>query len=82
MPTFLVEAYVPATLDLADVEARARGAAEALMRQGVVVDYLRPIFVPGDETCFHLVKSVSESGVRELIREASLSFIRIAEARP
>jgi hypothetical protein len=82
MPTFLVEAYAPAALDLAVVEARARAAAAAMADEGVVVDYVRPILVPRDETCFHLIESGSEADVIELIRRASLSFIRIAETRP
>jgi hypothetical protein len=80
--TFLVEAFAPAELDLTEVEARARAAATALASEGVAVDYVRPILVPGDETCFHLIESGSEAGVVELIRRAALSFIRIAEARP
>jgi hypothetical protein len=82
MTTFLVEAFAPAELDITEVEARARAAAAAMADEGVVVDYVRPILVPGDETCFHLIESRSEAGVIELIRRASLSFIRIAEARP
>jgi hypothetical protein len=82
MTTFLVEAYAPAGLDLTEVEARARAAAAAMADEGVVVDYVRPILVPGDETCFHLIESGSEAGVVELIRRAALSFIRIVEARP
>jgi hypothetical protein len=82
MKMFLVEAYAPAALDLAEVEARARAAAAALAGEGISVHYVRPILVPGDETCFHLIESGSEAGVVELIRRAALSFIRIAEARP
>ena len=82
MPTFLVEAYAPPAVDVADVEARAREAAAALSDEGVAVTYVRPILVRRDETCFHLIESVSETGVLELIRRASLSFIRIAEAQP
>ncbi|HJR88067.1 MAG TPA: hypothetical protein VJ930_10475 [Acidimicrobiia bacterium] len=82
MTTYLVEAYAPAGLDLSEVEARAQAAATAMADEGVVVEYVRPIFVPGDETCFHLIEGRSEAGVIELIRRASLSFIRITETRP
>jgi hypothetical protein len=82
MTTFLVEAYAPAALDLTEVVARARAAAAAMTDEGVVVDYVRPILVPGDETCFHLIESRSEAAVVELIGRASLSFIRITETRP
>jgi hypothetical protein len=80
--TFLVEAYAPAGVDLAEVEARAQAAAAALAGDGIAVHYVRPILVPGDETCFHLIESGSEAGVVELIRRAALSFIRIVETRP
>jgi hypothetical protein len=82
MTTFLVEAHAPAGLDLTEVEERARAAASAMADEGVVVDYVRPILVPADETCFHLIESRSEAGVIELIRRAALSFIRIVETRP
>jgi hypothetical protein len=82
MTTFLVEAYAPAGLDLTEIENRARAAAAAMAAEGVVVEYMRPIFVPGDETCFHLIEGRSEAGVEELIRRASLSFIRITETSP
>jgi hypothetical protein len=82
MTTFLVEAYAPADVDLAEVEARAQAAAAALAGEGISVHYVRPIFVPGDETCFHLIESGSEAGVVELIRRAALPSIRIVETRP
>jgi hypothetical protein len=82
MTTFLVEAYAPAAVDLTEVEARIQAAAAALAGEGVAVHYVRPILVPGDETCFHLIESVSEAGVVDLIRRAALSFIRIVETRP
>jgi hypothetical protein len=82
MTTFLVEAYAPAGIDLTEVEARAQAAAAALAGVGIAVHYVRPILVPEDETCFHLIESGSEAGVVELIRRAALSSIRIVETRP
>ena len=82
MTTFLVETYAPAGLDLTEIEDRARAAAAAMLAEGVVVEYVRPILVPRDETCFHLIESKSEAGVIELTRRASLSFIRMTETRP
>jgi hypothetical protein len=82
MPEFLVELYVPradaASMGL-EVE-RAREAAQELSRQGLVVRYVRSIFVPDDETCFHLYKASSVEAVRQVGSRAGLRFERISEA--
>ena len=79
MPTFLVEVYMP-RLRAGEVEKaaeRARAAAAALRRSGSDVCYLRLIFVPDDETCFHLFEAET---VRVAGRFAGLAFDRITEA--
>jgi hypothetical protein len=79
---FLLEQYVT-SVDAATVERRAHDAREAaaeLTRQGKRVEYLRSIFVPEDETCFHLYEAESLSAVREAARRAALPFDRVAEA--
>lgn len=58
---------------------RTRLAAEALTREGTPVRYLRSIFVPEDETCFHLCEAGSAEAIREVGRRASLPFERVAE---
>ena len=81
MTAFLVELYV-ARLDAGSVRRdaeRARLAAEALSREGTPVRYLQSIFVPADETCFHLCEAGSEDAVREVIRRADLSFGRVSK---
>jgi hypothetical protein len=78
---FLVEVYV-SQADSAAVERgaeRARLAAEALIREGIPVRYLRSIFVPEDETCFFLFEAASADGVRVAARRAALPFERVAE---
>jgi Protein of unknown function (DUF4242) len=82
MPEFLVELYVPRA-DAANIGTgaeRARHAAEELSRQGTTIRYLRAIFVPDDETCFHLYKASSVEVVREVGSRAGLRFERISEA--
>jgi hypothetical protein len=82
MPEFLVELYVPRT-DAANTGTgaeRARQAAEELSRQGTTIRYLRSIFVPDDETCFHLYKASSVEVVRQVESRAGLRFERISEA--
>lgn len=64
MKSFLVEVYAPGTSDLPELAAEARAAAHDGVR------YVRSIFIPEDELCFHLFegspssKTVSELGGR------------------
>jgi hypothetical protein len=82
MPEFLVELYVPRA-DAGSTRRRAeraRRAAEELSNQGTSVRYLRSIFVPDDETCFHLYRASSAAAVRAVASRAGLRFERISEA--
>jgi Nickel responsive protein SCO4226-like len=84
MDSFLVELYVSRT-DLAAFERdaeSARRAAERLSRQGTPVRYLHSLFVPDDETCFHLYEAASAESVRKATDGAGLLFARISEAVP
>jgi len=78
--TYLIEAYV-AGGDIADLQGRARAAAEAMSNEGRVIRYLRSVLVPADETCFHLFDAASEDAVAELARRAELRYQRIVEAK-
>jgi hypothetical protein len=79
---YLVEAYTPKRdrKDLAAIVAQVRRQAARMRRDGIEVRYLRPIFVPEDETCFHLFEAASADVVSELHRRARLSYDRIVEA--
>lgn len=82
MTAYLVELYL-SHADSAAVRfgaERARLAAEELTREGTPVRYLRSIFVPEDETCFHLCEAGSAEAVREVVRRAAIPFERVAEA--
>ena len=84
MAEFLVEFYLSRT-DRAATQAgadRACLAAEELTRRGTPVRYLSSIFVPEDETCFHLFEATSAAAVREVAQRAELSFERVLEAIP
>lgn len=59
---------------------RSRAVAEELTREGIPVRYLRSIFLPDDETCFHLYEAESADAVREMARRAELRFDRIVTA--
>jgi hypothetical protein len=81
MPEFLVELYVSRAqaATTGPGAERARRVAEELSDQGTAIRYLRLIFVPDDETCFHLYKASSVEAVRELGCRAGLQFERISE---
>jgi hypothetical protein len=78
--SFLVETYAPAAAGIADLGARARSARTTASPAGTPVRYLRSIFVPGDEMCFHLFDARSAEAVREAIERVGLSPDRIVEA--
>lgn len=77
--TYLIEAYV-AGGDMADLQARARAAAETMSNEGQPVRYLRSVLVRADETCFHLFEAGSRDTVAELAQRAELAYERIVEA--
>lgn len=76
MTSFLVEAYTPASIRIADVEQRAREAANGLPD----VHYVRAIFVPEDELCLYLLDAASIEDANDLVRRAGISPDRIVEA--
>lgn len=81
MASYLVEGYAPIDPSaLASAVARIRAAADALVAGGRAVRHVEAILVPEDETCFHLVEAASIEDVRELLRRADLSEMRITEA--
>lgn len=82
MGEFLVELYV-ARDGAAAVEhgsQLSRLASEELTREGTPVRFLRSIFVPEDETCFHLYEAPSADAVREVARRVGLPVERVTEA--
>jgi hypothetical protein len=79
---FVTEHYLPADGE----EAAARGAdaacsaAEQLRREGIVVQLVRSIFIPEDETCIYLYRGDSIEAVQAVAGRAALSLERVAEA--
>jgi hypothetical protein len=84
MPEFLVELYVSQAdaSSAAPATELARQAAEALSAQGAAIRYVRSIYVPDDETCFHLYRAGSVDAVREAACRAGLPVERISQAVP
>jgi Protein of unknown function (DUF4242) len=64
---------------LQELSAHARQASEQMQRDGIQVRFLRSIFVPEDETCFHLYEAASAENVREAARLAELPFESVVE---
>jgi hypothetical protein len=79
---FLVERYVPgdARQAAAEVEVRARQAAEAITAEGVAVAYLGSTVLPEDATCFCLFEAGSALDVQQANDRAGLAYLRISEA--
>jgi hypothetical protein len=82
MPRYLVELYLPrpGAGGRRASAARARSAAKALTREGTPVRYVRSIFIPEDETYFHLFEGPSEAAVRQASERAGMSPTRIVAA--
>jgi hypothetical protein len=80
MGRYLAEAYTPASPDVAEIETRARLAAAELSVAGTPVRYVRSIFMPDDETCFHLFEADSPEAVYEAARRAGFVSARITRA--
>lgn len=82
MPTYLVEAYMSRSLEreARATGRRARAAAEELLGDGVAVGYVRTIFLPDDETCFHLFEAASVDVVEEACNRAELGHVRVVPA--
>lgn len=80
MTEYLVEVYVPGSgPELSRAVLRARSVADSSQAQSSV-RYLRSIFLPEDETCFHLYEAVSAAAVEEASRRAEVAFDRVVRA--
>jgi hypothetical protein len=79
---YLVELYQPRRDEaaLADAAMRARTASERLASEGRQVRYLRTIFVPQDEICFHLYEARTADEVGEASFRAQIAYERIVRA--
>ena len=79
---FVVEVYTPRfRSDEAEAAAqRAHAAAKQLTREGIPVRHIDSIYVPADETCFHVFEARSAEDVGEASRKASLEATAILEA--
>jgi hypothetical protein len=79
---YLLETYFPreSRHRLPEIAARVGAAADAMRVDGTDVRYLLRIFVPEDETCFHLFAAPSAQAVSAVSKRAALDYDRIVEA--
>ena len=84
MPSYLIESYLPRSRsgELPAVVGRLRGAAEALTAEGASVRHLRTTFLPGDESCLHLLEAESAAIAGEASRRAEIEPARVVQALP
>jgi hypothetical protein len=80
MRRFLVEAYTPAGTAIGVIDDRAQRAAAELSGPEAPARYLRPIFVPEDETCFYLLDAASPGAAEAAMQQVGVSPQRISEA--
>jgi hypothetical protein len=82
MPSYLVETYLARSRagERAELERRARSAAEELAHGTKCVRFDRSIHVPGDEICFYLFEAPTAGAAADVARRARLDPIRIVEA--
>lgn len=70
----LIELHPPdhGWAELQALSARARAAAESVNSEETPVRFLRSIFVPDDETCFHLFEGTA-AAVAETLTQAEIT---------
>ncbi|MGZ4358676.1 MAG: hypothetical protein ACXVZO_07830 [Gaiellaceae bacterium] len=79
---YLAEVYTPRReLERLDEKTESiRAAAKALAREGVPIRHLQAVFVPEEETCFHLFDAASAETVERALSKAGVESERISEA--
>jgi hypothetical protein len=82
MARYVVELYRPSTgaETLRGTAARLADSAVELTGQGTPVRYLDTIFLPGDETCLHLLEAPCEADVRTVAERAAIEVDRVVLA--
>lgn len=80
--TFLVECYAPdiARSDVEAVGRRAAIAAAQLRDEGHAIEYMRALFVPGDDAVFHVFVADAIDAARLAAERAAISFERVVES--
>jgi hypothetical protein len=79
--TYLVEAYVSKSDSSgpAGIAVRVVLASKEMQREGTFVRYVRSIFIPQDETCFHIFEAGSEQDARNAASRVGIQPERVLE---
>ena len=82
MATFVIESYMSrtGTGELDAAAARLRAAIADMPETAGRVRYLRSMFVPDDEICFHVVEAPSQEVAADAARRAGLTPDRVVKA--
>jgi hypothetical protein len=82
MPGYVVEVFLSRgrAAALEELSVRLRRASEELARAGTPVLYVRSVFLPEDETCFHFFEAASLAAIEESCRRLGLERARITSA--
>ena len=82
MRSYLVELYHPRPVGegFAAAASRARAEAAAVACAARRVRYVRSLFLPTDETCFHEFEAPSAEVLERAARRVGLPYDRIVEA--
>jgi hypothetical protein len=80
---FLVETYLSKldTDGAVGIAERAVLATEELRGAGMIVRYVQSIFIPADETCFHIFEAQSEADARTAASRAGIHVQRVLETK-
>ena len=82
MATFVIESYMSrtGTGELDAAAARLRAAIAEMPESAGRVRYLRSMFVPDDEICFHVIEAPSQEVAVDAARRAGLTPDRVVKA--
>ena len=82
MATFVIESYMSrtGTGELDAAAAKLRAAIAGLPQSAGPVRYLRSMFVPDDEICFHVIEAPSLEAAVEAARLAGMTPERVVTA--
>jgi hypothetical protein len=79
---YLVELYLPrrSEAEIAGNLERLQQAVARVSRPGMPIRHVCSLFIPADETCFHLFEASGPEPVEHALREAGIEHERLSEA--
>ena len=78
--TVVIECYTPQDTTIDALTSAARTAAAEMRDRGVQVEFVRSLFVPGDETCLHVFETASSEAFRGARANTGLAAGRVLDA--